>query len=104
MSKAYISLGANKGKRLENIREAVTRIQNKIGDLIALSSIYQTPSLGFEGADFLNACIGIDTNFNPSDVLEKLLEIELAMGRERSIQIGYQSRSIDLDLLFCTIC
>lgn len=100
MSKAYISLGANKGKRLENIREAVTRIQNKIGDLIALSSIYHTPSLGFEGPDFLNACIGIDTNFNPSDVLEKLLEIELAMGRERSIQIGYQSRSIDLDLLF----
>ena len=57
MSKAYISLGANEGKRLENIQEAVTRIQNKIGNLIALSSLYQTPSLGFDGPDFLNACI-----------------------------------------------
>ena len=40
MSKAYISLGANKGKRLENIREAVTRIQNKIGDLITSRHLF----------------------------------------------------------------
>tara|TARA_B100001057_G_scaffold457820_1_gene506439 strand:- start:272 stop:1417 length:1146 start_codon:yes stop_codon:yes gene_type:complete len=100
MSKAYISLGANEGKRLENIQEAVTRIQNKIGNLIALSSLYQTPSLGFEGPDFLNACIEIDTILNPLDVLDKLLEIERAMGREPLTKKGYQSRPIDLDLLF----
>ena len=70
MSKAYISLGANEGKRLENIQEAVTRIQNKIGNLITLSSLYQTPSLGFDGPDFLNACIEIDTILNPLDVLD----------------------------------
>ena len=100
MSKAYISLGANEGKRLENIQEAVTRIQNKIGNLIALSSLYQTPSLGFDGPDFLNACIEIDTSLNPLDVLDKLLDIERAMGREPSTEKGYQSRPIDLDLLF----
>ena len=100
MSKAYISLGANEGKRLENIQEAVTRIQNKIGNLIALSSLYQTPSLGFDGPDFLNACIEIDTSLNPLDVLDKLLDIERAMGREPSPEKGYQSRPIDLDLLF----
>ena len=100
MSKAYISLGANEGKRLENIQEAVTRIQNKIGNLITLSSLYQTPSLGFDGPDFLNACIEIDTILNPLDVLDNLLDIERAMGREPSTEIGYQSRPIDLDLLF----
>ena len=100
MSKAYISLGANEGKRLENIQEAVTRIQNKIGNLITLSSLYQTPSLGFDGPDFLNACIEIDTFLNPLDVLDNLLDIERAMGREPSTEIGYQSRPIDLDLLF----
>ena len=100
MSKAYISLGANEGKRLENIQEAVTRIQNKIGNLIALSSLYQTPSLGFDGPDFLNACIEIDTSLNPLYVLDKLLDIERAMGREPSTEKGYQSRPIDLDLLF----
>ena len=100
MSKAYISLGANEGKRLENIQEAVTRIQNKIGNLITLSSLYQTPSLGFDGPDFLNACIEIDTSLNPLDVLDNLLDIERAMGREPSTEIGYQSRPIDLDLLF----
>mgnify|MGYP003312389405 CR=1 FL=1 len=100
MSKAFISLGANEGKRLENIQEAVTRIQNKIGNVIALSSIYQTPSMGFDGPDFLNACIEIDTGLNPLDVLDKLLDIERAMGREPSPEKGYQSRPIDLDLLF----
>ena len=75
MNKAYISLGSNKGKRLENIQEAVTRIQDKIGNLIALSSLYQTPSLGFDGPDFLNACIEIETSLNPLEVLDKLLDI-----------------------------
>jgi len=100
MNKAYISLGANKGKRLENIQEAVIRIQNKIGNLMALSSLYQTSSLGFDGPDFLNACIEIETSLNPLEVLDKLLDIERAMGREPSTEIGYQSRPIDLDLLF----
>ena len=100
MSKAFISLGANEGKRLENFQVAVTLIQNKIGNLIALSSIYQTPSLGFEGPDFLNACIEIDTNLNPLELLDKLLEIELALGREPSAKREFQSRPIDLDLLF----
>ena len=100
MSKAFISLGANEGKRLENIQEAVTRIQNKIGNVTALSSIYQTPSMGFDGPDFLNACIEIDTGLSPLDLLDKLLDIERAMGREPSTQRGYQSRPIDLDLLF----
>ena len=100
MNKAYISLGANKGKRLENIQEAVTRIQNNIGNLIALSSLYQASSLGFDGPDFLNACIEIETSLNPLEVLDKLLDIERAMGREPSTKQGYQSRLIDLDLLF----
>lgn len=100
MSKAYVSLGSNKGNCLENILEAVIQIQKKIGVLTDLSSIYITPAWGFEGPDFLNACIGISTECEPLKVLEKLLDIEQAMGRVRSDQPNYQSRPIDLDLLF----
>ena len=100
MNIAYISLGANQGNRLQNILEAVIQIQRKIGVLKGLSSLYQTPAWGFEGPDFLNACIEIQTDDKPLELMNKLLEIEQSMGRIRPSQFGYQSRSIDLDLLF----
>ena len=100
MNKAYISLGSNMGQRLEEIREAVVQIQKKIGILTDLSSLFESPTWGFEGPDFLNACIGIQTDFTPHELLQKLLKIERQMGRLRSLKSGYSSRNIDLDLLF----
>lgn len=100
MDKAYISLGSNEGHRLYNLQEALVQIQKQVGILTDLSSLYETPAWGFEGPDFLNACIGIQTDFSAVELLEKLLKIERQMGRLRSINPGYNSRNIDLDLLF----
>lgn len=100
MNKAYISLGSNKAQRLVSIREAVVQIQKKIGILTDLSSLYETSAWGFEGPDFLNACIGIQTGLTPLEVLQSLLAIERQMGRVRSAKLSYNSRNIDLDLLF----
>jgi 2-amino-4-hydroxy-6-hydroxymethyldihydropteridine diphosphokinase len=76
MEKAYISLGSNKGQKLENLQDAVLQIQKQVGILTDLSSIYETPSWGFEGPDFFNACIGIQTDFSPAELLQKLLKFE----------------------------
>ena len=100
MNKVYISLGSNEGQRLNNIQEAVVQIQKDIGVLTDLSSLYQTRSWGFNGPDFLNACIGIDTELPPLQVLNNLLKIEKQLGRIRSLEGNYKSRNIDLDLLF----
>ena len=100
MNKAYISLGSNEGQCLNNIQEAVVQIQKDIGVLTDLSSLYQTRSWGFNGPDFLNACIGIDTELPPLQVLTNLLKIEKQLGRVRSLEGNYKSRNIDLDLLF----
>ena len=100
MNKVYISLGSNEGQRLEGIRKAVVQIQKRIGVLTDLSSLYETPAWGFGGPDFLNACIGIQTGHTPLEVLENLLAIEQQMGRKRSLEFAYSSRTIDLDLLF----
>jgi 2-amino-4-hydroxy-6-hydroxymethyldihydropteridine diphosphokinase len=100
MNKIYISLGSNKGPSLKNIQGSVVQIQKNIGILTDLSSLYQTPAWGFQGTDFLNACIGIKTVLSPKNVLHKLLEIEKQLGRVRSTESGYISRTIDLDLLF----
>ena len=100
MNKAYISLGSNQGQRIQGIRNAVVQIQKRIGVLTNLSSIYETPAWGFEGPNFLNACIGIQTGLKPMEVLENLLAIEQQMGRKRSLERAYRSRTLDLDLLF----
>ena len=100
MNKVYISLGSNKDDRLGNIQSAVVRIQKDIGVLIDLSSLYKTPSWGFDGPDFLNACIEIETELRPLEVLNNLLKIEQQLGRVRSPEEVYKSRNIDLDLLF----
>ena len=97
--KAYLSLGSNLGNRFFTLQKAIFEINRKAGKIEQLSSIYETPAVGFEGADFLNACLRISTERTPSDLLETLLSIERHFGRERKQDGGYESRTLDIDLL-----
>lgn len=100
LKRAYISLGSNSGNRAENLQNAVAIIKDRAGEIAKVSPVYTTPAWGFEGDDFLNACIAIDTELHPQELLEVLLSTEKSLGRIRTEQTGYQSRSIDLDILF----
>lgn len=95
----FISLGSNQGNRFDFLQKAVHAVHTRIGQIEKVSRVYQTPSWGFEGNDFLNACIKVKTRFSASVVLQKLLEIEQDFGRIRS-QNGYANRTLDLDLLY----
>ena len=97
--KAYLSLGSNLGNRFFTLQKAIFEIHRKAGKIEQLSSIYETPAVGFEGGDFLNACLRISTVLTPSDLLEILLSIERHFGRERKQGNGYESRTLDIDLL-----
>ncbi len=96
----YISLGSNKGDRLKNLQEAVDLIFQKVGKVKSIAKVFNTPALGFEGDDFLNTCILVQTRLEAEDVLENLLDIEKRMGRVRTTSDAYESRVIDLDILF----
>jgi 2-amino-4-hydroxy-6-hydroxymethyldihydropteridine diphosphokinase len=96
----YIALGSNQGDKIEWIKKAIAHIYRKIGDVIRVSRLYQTPAWGFKGEDFINAVIEVNTRFSAEITLKKLLSIELELGRIRTDQQGYQSRTIDLDILF----
>ena len=100
LKKAYISLGSNSGDKLKNLQKAVSLLKERAGGITKVSAVYKTPSWGFEADDFLNACMEIDTDLHPQELLEILLNIERHLGRIRSGQNGYQSRNIDLDILF----
>lgn len=98
--KVYIALGSNKGDRLKYLQDAVDLIFKKIGKINIISKVYNTPALGFEGDDFLNTCIFIETDFTADELLQELLTIELQLGRIRTEVNGYEGRTIDLDILF----
>ena len=97
---AYISLGSNLGDRYDFFIKSINLIEKKIGRIIISSSIYETDSWGFKSKTFLNACIGVKTMKNPTEILDNLINIEMSLGRERKINKEYQDRFIDLDLLF----
>jgi 2-amino-4-hydroxy-6-hydroxymethyldihydropteridine diphosphokinase len=64
-----------------------------------MSSVYKTPSWGFNGNDFYNICIKVSTYKGPETLLASLLKIESDLGRERNNLGEYENRNIDIDIL-----
>jgi len=94
-----LSLGSNQGNRLENIENCLQLIHHKIGTIIKISKLYETPSWGFDSDAFYNCALVIHT-FNSADtILSQILKIETQLGRVRGKAIEYQSRIIDIDLI-----
>ena len=96
----YIALGSNKGDKFKNLQLAVDAIFEKIGTIISISKVYQSQAMGFEGDDFLNTCIAVKTKLTPKKVLKTLQDIEVKLGRTPKKSEGYESREIDLDIIF----
>ena len=92
----YISLGSNidPAHHLASARDELLEWL----DEGQLSPVYQSPPVGMSGADFLNAVVAGYTNTPLQEVVDKLLEIELAHGRIRTAN-KFSDRTIDLDLL-----
>lgn len=98
-SKAWLSLGANLGDPPAQLAEAVRRIaaHPKI-TVIAQSSVLTTKPWGkTDQPDFANMAIGIETTLKPMELLDILLDIELALGRVRDEVWG--PRMIDIDMI-----
>ena len=56
MHRVYLSLGSNLGNRKRNIREALEKIGELIGDVERQSALYETKPWGFSSPnDFINA-------------------------------------------------
>lgn len=100
MNKAVLGLGANLGKREENIRAAIHAIELlPETTVISKSSLYETKPFDVPSPqnDYLNCCILILTELSPKALLGACLGVEAAMGRER--HEVHSSRDIDIDLL-----
>ena len=81
----HIALGSNEGERFDILQNAVNRIFEDVGEILKISSVYETASWGFAGNTFLNACISVSTRFSAEEVLRKLLAIEAYFGQKRHL-------------------
>ena len=95
-----ISLGTNLGNREENLYKALSLLENETTTIIEISKVYETPSWGYKGNSFYNACARINSFLDPHELLKELLKVEEILGRKRNKKNRYQDRVIDLDILF----
>ena len=72
----YLALGANAGRREENIRRAIAAIHERIGCIEKESALYETVPQGFESEHlFLNAAVSCRTDLTPYEILDVTQEI-----------------------------
>ena len=96
MARIYISIGSNIEAE-QHLRLAIAELREHYGDL-QLSSVYESEAVGFEGDNFLNMVVGLDTDEDVHHVVQILRQIEDQHGRVRSGP-RFSARTLDLDLL-----
>lgn len=100
MAVAVLLLGGNLGPVTDTFSLAVEQLQGA-GTVRTKSAIYQSAPWGFNAeSDFLNQVVILDTSLCPEVLLEFVLGVEKDLGRERRQAEHYESRMIDIDLLF----
>ena len=101
MPSAIIALGGNVGDVRATFKKAIAEICRVAqAGLLARSSDYSTPPWGdMQQAQFVNACIEIQTTLAPLSLLSVLLTIERTFGRDRSRERRWGPRTLDLDLI-----
>lgn len=99
MNEIYLLTGGNMGDRLHNLKQSLGLIEETVGAIVKRSSIYETAAWGFtEQPSFLNQVLCVTSTLGAETLLQKLLHIELELGRKRLQKMG--PRLIDIDILF----
>lgn len=98
---AYIGLGSNLGDRHAHLAGAVAALRShpQIAELRASHAYESEPWGDPDQPRYLNAVAQVQTSLPPLDLLDLLLSIERAHGRERAVDRRNGPRTLDLDLL-----
>lgn len=97
----YLSLGTNLGNKEENLRTAMTLIEEQVGTITSQSALYASAPWGFDSENtFLNNAIAVETSLTPEELLSTTQRIEHTLGRtHKSVDGQYSDRLIDIDIL-----
>ncbi len=81
---AYVGVGSNLGSRKLLIEQAVEALEDSFQD-VEMSPLYESEPLLAHGGRFLNAVVSLSTTESARNLLDRLLEIEVALGRVRTL-------------------
>ncbi|MEP6898828.1 MAG: 2-amino-4-hydroxy-6-hydroxymethyldihydropteridine diphosphokinase [Rhodanobacter sp.] len=96
MARVYLSLGSNIEPR-QHLSAALIELRECFGD-IQVSQAYRSAAVGFEGADFVNLAVGLDTEWTPDALNDWLHALEDRHGRRRDGP-RYSDRTLDVDIV-----
>ena len=116
LHQVYLGLGSNLGNKEENLRKAISMINEQIGTVVRQSAFFYSEPWGYESDNqFVNAVILVETSLSPYDVLTANQRIEHLLGKtqahatERPSDLSlqpsdlrppiYHDRPIDIDIL-----
>ncbi len=93
----YICIGSNLLPET-HLPRAVDLLRN-YGQVLAVSTAWESHAVGVEGPNFLNACVSMTARCAPADARRRIVRpIEAALGRRR-IADKNAPRTIDLDIV-----
>jgi 2-amino-4-hydroxy-6-hydroxymethyldihydropteridine diphosphokinase len=96
VGRAYLSLGSNidAGRWLG---AAVRELRARFGAL-DISPVYRSAAVGFDGPDFLNLAVALDSDLGPEALNDWLHALEDRHGRVRGGE-RYADRTLDVDIV-----
>ncbi len=92
------------GEKALLLREARHLLNRRAGKVMRVSALYESAPWGFTSDEwFVNQVVELHTALSPEALLKITQAIERELGRVRGTESkneGYQSRPIDIDILF----
>jgi 2-amino-4-hydroxy-6-hydroxymethyldihydropteridine diphosphokinase len=97
----FVGIGSNMGDRTAHMDHAFRALASTPGiRLMRQSSVHETAPVGVPGqGPYLNAVSEISTDLSPHALLATLLDIESQRGRDRTREVRFGPRTLDLDML-----
>lgn len=95
-----LGLGSNVGERRQHLQEAVDALPAAGARVLAASSVYDTDPVGevLDQPSFLNACLRVETELEPLELLDAVKRLERELGRGDG-EVRHGPRAIDIDIL-----
>jgi 2-amino-4-hydroxy-6-hydroxymethyldihydropteridine diphosphokinase len=96
----YLGLGSNVGDSRAHLAAAAAALPARGVRVLAGSSVYETEPVGLvlDQPDFLNACVRVETELGPEQLLDACKAVEGEVGRHTGGP-RHGPRVIDVDLL-----
>lgn len=98
MESVIIGVGSNLGERLQVLQQAGDFLESLSTGSIEKASIWESEPIGPAKFPFLNTVVKIETEKNPTQLLQLLKEFEQKMGREKKPE-RWGPRILDLDII-----